>query len=248
MNFPPKTFRLFIILAIALFLILSPSFSGQPVTQAAAGECEDAQAQSITGTDDLITFSAPSGNTITGVCIKSGENMFDDGHSGQLGNGTFESCYTVSGVGTGTVTVSRTGTPSSECQGLSHIDVYYSPEITPTPTPTAGPTPTPTPTPTEGPTPTPTPTAGPTSTPTPAPTSAPGPTATPTPGVLGAAVIATPTPTPTVVAPKGVLGAAVVRKQMPVTGNEVLWLYISTASILTGSTLVARKIRRLRYS
>lgn len=248
--YSPKALKLFIIFATALALVLGPNLVYTPPVQvqAAAGGCLDAQAQSITGTGDLITFNAPSGNTITGVCIKSGENMFEntDGHSGQLGNGTVADCYTISGVGTGTVTVSRTGTPSETCQALSHIDVYYSPETTPTPTPTEEPTPTPTPT--EGPSPTPTPTpttATPTSVPTP--TSAPGGPGASAPGgapaaVAGAAVTVTPTPTPT--APKGVLGAAVVKKQMPVTGNEVIWLYISAALILGGATLIIRRIRK----
>ncbi|MCH8920790.1 MAG: hypothetical protein IIA23_08830, partial [Chloroflexi bacterium] len=66
-----------------------------------------------------------------------------------------ENCYTITGIGTSSVTVERTGTPSSECQGISHIDVI---EGAPTPTPTPTPS-TPTPTPGAEASPTPTPTA-----------------------------------------------------------------------------------------
>lgn len=76
------------------------------------------------GTDDEVTVKAPDGKVVTGVCIKSGENMFGGNqHSGVLGNGTFENnCYRVVGVGTQEVTVTRIGS-GSNCQEISHIDV-----------------------------------------------------------------------------------------------------------------------------
>ena len=92
------------------------------------------------------TIPFDAGETVTGVCIKSG-----DLHTAVLGNGTHLSCYTVSGVGTSTVTVTRTGSPSPSCQEISHIDVTTEP-ATPTPTGTPAATPpaeaTPTATPT----------------------------------------------------------------------------------------------------
>ena len=57
-----------------------------------------------TGTEDEMTYTADEGDVITGVCIKSGTNMFVDGHSGELGNGTVANCYTIAGVGTDEVT------------------------------------------------------------------------------------------------------------------------------------------------
>jgi hypothetical protein len=82
---------------------------------------------SVTGTDDLVTSTVEADEVVTGVCIKSGANMFPpDTHSGVLDNGTYENdCYQVSGVGTQTVTVTRIGTPSSTCQAISHIDVVF---------------------------------------------------------------------------------------------------------------------------
>ncbi len=106
---------------------------------------------------DIISFTAPAGQVITGICIKSGINMFGGtGHSGLItADGVYgeNDCYTVTGMGSSTVTVTRTGTPGSNCQELSHVDYFTDPEPTPTPPTPTPPTPTP-PTPTP-PTPTP---------------------------------------------------------------------------------------------
>ena len=100
---------------------------------------------------DIISFTAPAGQVITGICIKSGINMFGGtGHSGLItADGVYgeNDCYTVTGMGSSTVTVTRTGTPGSNCQELSHVDYFTDPEPTPTPPTPTPPTPTP-PTPT----------------------------------------------------------------------------------------------------
>jgi hypothetical protein len=105
--------------------------------------------------DDLATHTVDAGNIVTGVCIKSGQEL---GHTDPLVDGTYDgngnpvapgptACYTVSGVGTQTVTVTRVGT-GSDCQAISHIDVPFG---VATPTPTSTPTNTPTNTPTKEP-------------------------------------------------------------------------------------------------
>ncbi len=132
-------------------------------------ECEDADVGSIDPLNDNVATYTASGNTITGVCIKAGSRPFGDGHSDSLGNGTYwdNSCYTVSGVGTSTVTVTRNYS-SRVCQAISHIDVYLEDSQDPTDTPTErveDPTSTPTPTKTVN-----EPTSTPTSTPTDEPT------------------------------------------------------------------------------
>jgi hypothetical protein len=113
---------------------------------------------------NIATYDA-SPDIVTGVCIKSGSNMFGGGHSELFTQDTanIENCYAITGIGTSGVTVQRMGTAGPDCQGISHIDVLVG---APTPTPTPAPSPSPTPSPTEQP---------------------PGqtPTATPTPGVLG---------------------------------------------------------------
>lgn len=162
----------------------------------------------------IYNFNAGSGNVVSGVCIKSGNNMFvsTNKHSTMLGNGSYESgCYTIAGVGTQFLTVTR-NLSGSNCQAISHLDIATSITPTNTPTPTATPTAIPTPTPTNTPTPTVTPTPTPDNqctgegcihldcdgggtcevniggTPTPTPTATPTITPTPTSG---------PTPTPT---------------------------------------------------
>ncbi len=126
--------------------------------------------------DDLATYNAGS-NIITGLCLKAGNT---ETHTFIVKNVT-TGCYTISGIGTSVVTVTRLG-EGKECQAISHIDVLVaSPTPTPTPPPEETPTPTTTPcpvenrdgeegclfstpTPTPSPTPTPTPVADPTPT------------------------------------------------------------------------------------
>lgn len=135
-----------VILVVELIMVLS--FNNDKATYATGdgspAECENPNTKSE-GSPDLLTVTAPGSQTVSGVCIKSGTNMFGGtSHSGLLDNGTFETgCYSVSGVGTNTVTVTRIGNDSPTCQGLSHIDVFFSPEASPTPTPTPTPTSTP---------------------------------------------------------------------------------------------------------
>jgi len=119
------------------------------------GDCTGGVVSISPDTADLATYDA-GGDVVTGVCIKSGANMFGGDHSQVFTQDTanIASCYGITGIGTSVVTVQRTGTPSSTCQEISHIDVMVG---SPTPTPT--PTPIPTPTQTATPTPTPTPAA-----------------------------------------------------------------------------------------
>lgn len=169
--------------------------------------CDQNEYSGTVGSQDLVNVNLSSEQIATGVCIKAG-NMFGGDHSGILDNGTFESCYTVSGVGTNSVSVTR-GTPSSSCQAISHIDVNYL-TTTPSPTPTDTATPTATasatPTPVSTFTPTPTITATPSATPSATPTASmtPTPSGTPTPTVIARPTdspsttpVDTPSPTPT---------------------------------------------------
>lgn len=152
--------RLIIVLVtfIFAFIALTQNPGGSVIADGGPNdECENAQATSIVGTQNLVSYTAPSGQIVSGVCIKSGSGMFGDSHSESLTNGTYEvsgTCYTVSGVGTQTVTVTR-NFDANTCKGISHIDVYYGSQPTNTPTPTPTVTNTPTPTPTNTPTPTP---------------------------------------------------------------------------------------------
>ena len=92
-------------------------------------------------------LTSPNGEPIIQVVVKAGANCFTATSDGLIHNG----CYLVSGIGTDTVTVTRVGTPSPDCQEISHLEGNLG-EVPPTDTP-----PPPTPTNTEIP-PTPTPT------------------------------------------------------------------------------------------
>lgn len=90
-----------------------------------------------TDNEEYVTITAPEGEIIVAICIKSGEGAFGEGdwgegdhrdqHSrvitedGQYGVGD---CFDVSGLGTDQVIVRRSGSEScSQFKGLSHIDV-----------------------------------------------------------------------------------------------------------------------------
>lgn len=174
----------FVLLITAGLFFASQASHNTPTVFAHGGsndECEDiAGIDSLaTGNGSQQTYTAPSGKIVSDICIKSGSGMFGDGHSELLGNGTYNGidnnpCYTVAGIGTQTVTVTKIGSGSS-CKDISHIDVYTA-DPTPTPTDTQD-TPTPTPTDTQD-------TPTPTDTPNPTPTdvqNTPSPTITPTP-------------------------------------------------------------------
>lgn len=184
LNFKSNNLALTIIIIIG-FTIFMSSTSLRQYALADAGGCEDAQAGSVLGSNNLVTYNAPSGQYIYSVCVKASVEHYtfiSDGSNG---------CYTVSGIGTGSVTVTRTGSQDSSCQEISHVDVYYGSSLpTATPTPTNNPTDSPTATPTSTATPTNNPTNSPTATPTPTPTSGGGS------GPLAESPTSTPTPTP----------------------------------------------------
>jgi hypothetical protein len=123
-------------LLAGLALYAGPTAPGSSdIAYADGGDCEDSDTGSINSTNDnLASFSAPTGEVVTAVCIKAGND-----HSGDLtqngnysttfaflGAGTATCYFTVSGVGTNDVTVTRNGTCSGLGNGISHIDAYHS--------------------------------------------------------------------------------------------------------------------------
>ena len=84
---------------------------------------------------DKYTIVAPSGEVVTGICIKSGTDTFDTGscdpptcttsHSGLItADGTYGDlgCFTVSDLLTGTAMIERGTAPP--CKDISHIDFF----------------------------------------------------------------------------------------------------------------------------
>lgn len=220
-----------------------------PNVLAAGGDCTDAQARDLTGSDNLVNFNAPTGHTVYEVCVKSSTTHFKFYSDGSNG------CYTISGIGSGSVSVERTGPQDSSCQEISHVDVYHG-IITPSPTPSSTPVTTSTPTSS----PSPTASASPESSPSPSPSPAvsPTPTSTPNPssnhessssGSSGSSsgsssssevggTSATLTPAPI----SRVLGA--VAQRLPETGVEIAGVITALASFATGTGLIAWRYRK----
>jgi hypothetical protein len=78
--------------------------------------------------ENLVTFNA-SPDIITSVCIKAGQTT-----SLVISSDVVGACYTVSGIGTSTVTVTRTGSGPG-CQGISHVRFYTEKKEEPPPPP-----------------------------------------------------------------------------------------------------------------
>ena len=121
-------------------------------------ECKAAGVQTLAEPDDekttpfTVQLTAPAGEIFDSICIKSGIKMFGgSGHSdlitadGDYGGPApgWSDCYTVSGIGTSTVSVTRNSSGQSAglwCQQISHIDHFTAEAPTPTPTGTLTPT------------------------------------------------------------------------------------------------------------
>ena len=106
------TLAIFMVFAFTNARIVSADGAGSP------DECLGGATVtgSIQGTDDEVTFTAPDGQVVSGVCIKSGQL-----HTAPLTDADSNDCYTISGVGTDTVTVTRIG-DGPDCQAISHVD------------------------------------------------------------------------------------------------------------------------------
>lgn len=129
------------VLAAALLIAFFALFASAADSASPHGDCAGGVSDIAPVSDNLATYDA-GGDTITGVCIKAGNTALHDFYIADVNTG----CYTISGIGTSVVTVTRTG-EGRECQAISHIDVLIGDPQTPTPTPTP-PATTPTPTPT----------------------------------------------------------------------------------------------------
>jgi hypothetical protein len=77
---------------------------------------------------DMVVLTAPAGQVITTVAIKAGTPCITFTADGTVG------CYTVEGIGTNSVTVTRSGSGPS-CKEISHVEFLTS--TAPPPTTTA---------------------------------------------------------------------------------------------------------------
>jgi hypothetical protein len=77
---------------------------------------------------DMVVLTAPAGQVITTVAIKAGTSCVTFTADGTMG------CYTVAGIGSNSVTVTRSGSGPS-CKEISHVEFLTS--TAPPPTTTA---------------------------------------------------------------------------------------------------------------
>jgi len=117
------------IVIFSVLVLVSASTS-----QFAFADGRDSPAECLGGLKDdtggSTTIDAGAGNTITGICIKSGNEAFDEWkHSGLItedgtvGDGYISSdCYMIVGIGTKTVTITETG--NDACKAISHVDFF----------------------------------------------------------------------------------------------------------------------------
>jgi hypothetical protein len=110
----------------------SPAFAG-PGGGGATGNCLGGGAAKIENPNDSTTITAPAGQVITQVAIKAGTECFIFNSDGTQG------CYTVTGLGTASVTVTRAGSGPT-CKEISHIEFTTSTGPTPPPPPPPPPT------------------------------------------------------------------------------------------------------------
>lgn len=218
----------FLVVLIVMFFSLSATVV--KVQGQGQGNCLDPNTPGFIKEDTggtSVTITADSGYVITSVTVKAGSDQSSDSYcTTYTANGTY-SCYTVTGLGTGSVTVTKIG-EGQNCKDISHLEAI---QVLPTLTPTD---PTPTETVTEIPTETEEPSQTPTETVTEVPTEDPFETPTvtitedPTPE-------GTPTPIPTLPPPE-ITGTPQVL--LPVTGGDLskgsnMWMVVIGIAMLS---------------
>jgi len=84
-------------------------------------------------TDAFSTTTTTYGFVVGSICVKAGTSTFSTEHNETFGNG----CYTVSGLGTNTITLSETG--AAGCKDVSYFTVYPGADHSPPPSPSPSP-------------------------------------------------------------------------------------------------------------
>ncbi len=165
-----KKATLSVLFVLSLFFALYPATISPSIKAQGLGNC----GSGFEFKDETDPYTYTSTNTITSVVVKAGSANQEDGACTTFTTDGTDGCYSVTGIGTNTATVTKVGS-GRDCKDISHAEFFATvastpsptptptPDVTPTPTPSASPSATPSATPT--PTPTPTPTATPSSTP-----------------------------------------------------------------------------------
>ncbi|MFC1626703.1 hypothetical protein ACFL1P_00700 [Patescibacteria group bacterium] len=135
------TSLLFVLILLSIALITITNYSQVSAHGGRNNECLNG-INVESGTGDEKSYQSTANTIITGLCIKAGNSMFEDGHSEIITSNGITECYDITGIGTEVITITRQEN-SSSCKELSHIDVYIDNNIeTITPSPTRTPLPT----------------------------------------------------------------------------------------------------------
>jgi hypothetical protein len=111
---------------VSLGLIAAYVLAG-PVAAQGQGTCIEGGTK-IENPGDSEVITAPEGSVITQVAIKAGRDCIF------FPPATSNDCYSVEGVGTRTVTITRIGS-GSDCKEISHIEYTIGPGEEPPPPP-----------------------------------------------------------------------------------------------------------------
>jgi hypothetical protein len=111
---------------VSLGLISAYVLAG-PVAAQGQGTCIEG-ATKIENPGDSEVINAPDGSVILQVAIKAGRDCF------LFPPLESNSCYSIDGLGTGTVTITRIGSGSA-CKEISHIEYVLGPGVPPPPPP-----------------------------------------------------------------------------------------------------------------
>jgi hypothetical protein len=111
---------------VSLGLLAAYVLAG-PVAAQGQGTCIEGGTK-IDNPGDSEVIEAPAGSVITQVAIKAGRDCFF------FPPLTSNDCYSVSGLGTSTVTITRIGS-GPDCKEISHIEYTIGPGVPPPPPP-----------------------------------------------------------------------------------------------------------------
>jgi hypothetical protein len=124
------------VFAAVIVAVLALAASPQAASADHVCSAEDAKVES-SGNDDFLEYTTPAGQTVEAVCIKAGNRSSDrleqngnyDLDYDYLGDGTANCYFTIEGIGTETVSVTRNEGGDRGCDGtgsgLSNMEIYY---------------------------------------------------------------------------------------------------------------------------
>lgn len=107
---------------LALVFVLMMTVWAGPALGVGQGTCDTGYDEKYEGSGPF-NLTAPDGMVFTQVIIKAGSDQ-SAGEACNYFTSDSSGCYSVSGIGTDTLSVSKIGS-GPECKDISHIEVFY---------------------------------------------------------------------------------------------------------------------------